>query len=58
MCVRKTIFAWELWHYPSVCLCVLTCLLCPEMTVERFASIFEQSALASLSVEAMLFLRV
>lgn len=41
-----------------MCVCVRTCLLCPEMTDERFASIFEQSALASLSVEAMLFLRV
>lgn len=32
--------------------------LCPELTDESFASIFEQSALASFSVEAMLFLRV
>ncbi len=35
-----------------------SCLLYPGMTDERFASIFEQSSLASLSVEAMLFLRV
>lgn len=31
------------WHTRS--LCARTCLLCPEMTDERFASIFEQSAL-------------
>jgi len=29
----------------------------PEMTDERFASIFEQSTLIFLSVESMLFLR-
>ena len=38
----------------GVCVCVC---VCPELTDERFASIFEQSALASLSVEATLFLR-
>lgn len=37
---------------------VCTSQLCPELTDESFASIFEQSALASFSVEAMLFLRV
>lgn len=36
---------------------IYTSRLCPELTDESFASIFEQSALASFSVEAMLFFK-
>lgn len=62
MCVRKFVFAWEFFscgtHIMGGGVGVCVWLLCPEMTDERFALIFEQSALASLSAEAMLFLRV
>lgn len=64
LCVRKFVFAWEVFSCGThimggdVCVCVWLWLLCLEMTDERLALIFEQSALASLSVESMLFLRV